>query len=194
MPIMSGSRLLLIAGPNGVGKTTYAFRHLRDAHGVVEFVNLDEISRGLSPLAPNSARVAAARVAHHRIREHLATGSSFAIETTLAGATHHETIALAHHRRFEVQILYLAVATAELCIARVARRVAEGGHDVPKADIRRRFARSVARLPGYLAAVDLWRIIDASNGRLAVVAEGRRNETEIVDAERFAALRLSIPG
>ncbi len=164
--------LWLIAGPNGVGKTTYAFRHIRAVSGASEFVNLDEIARGLSPLDVEAGRLPASRVAIARIRDLFQARRTFSLETTLAGRTHLRTIARAKRSGFDVVVLYFAVAQVETCLARIARRVSEGGHDIPENEARRRFARSLVNVPDYFARADLWRVFDA-NRRPVIVAEGR---------------------
>ena len=165
--------LFLIAGPNGAGKTTYAFRHIRAVSGSARFVNLDEIARGLSPLDPTAASARAARVALDLTRNLIDDRVSFSIETTLAGRTHLRTIAAARTAGFGIVLLYFAAVSPEVCLARIARRVAEGGHDVPEADVRRRFARSLQNLPAYAAQTDLWRIFDVTRLPVHVAAEGR---------------------
>jgi predicted ABC-type ATPase len=170
---MTKPRLWLIAGPNGAGKTTYAFRHIRSVAGTTHFVNLDEIARGLSPLDPEAERQGAARVALSMASRFISTGRSFSIETTLAGRTHLRTIDRAKRAGFEIVLLFFAVASVETCLERIARRVAEGGHAVPEADARRRFARSLANFPAYAAASDLWRVFDNNGAKPRVVAEGR---------------------
>lgn len=164
--------LWLVAGPNGVGKTTYALRHIRQVSGSVHFVNLDEIARGLSPLDPQAARVDAAKVAIGRARSFIAAGQPFTIETTLAGRTHLLTLAQARSAGFAVNLLYFYVANVEECLRRVARRVAEGGHAVPEADVRRRFTRSLENFPLYSGRCDLWRVFDNNGPAPAIVAEG----------------------
>ena len=171
----------LIAGPNGAGKTTYARAHLHATTGTLDFVNLDEIARGLSPLAPERARASAARVAIERMRGFFAAGTGFATETTLSGRAQRGLIAEAKRAGFDVGILFFAVRTPETCMVRVARRVAEGGHDVPEDDLRRRFARGLANLPDYLALADAWRLFDADNGRPKIIAERHAGGMEIVD-------------
>jgi predicted ABC-type ATPase len=166
--------LWLIAGPNGVGKTTYAYRHVRQISGSVHFVNLDEIARGLSPLDAEVARDAAARVALHRIREFITAKQSFSLETTLAGRTHLRTIKTAVRAGFEVRLLLFFVASVDVCLTRVARRVVEGGHSVPEADVRRRFTRSIANFPEYAKLVDHWTILDNSKAAPVTAAEGRK--------------------
>ena len=167
--------LWLVAGPNGVGKTTYALRHIRAVSGSVRFVNLDEIARGLSPIAPDAERVEAARIALARIDALLrANGDSvdFTIETTLSGLTYLRRLMAAKRRGWAINLLYFTVATPEAALTRIARRVSEGGHDVPEADARRRFARSIANFPRYAALADLWRVFDNNRPQPRVAAEG----------------------
>jgi predicted ABC-type ATPase len=166
----------LVAGPNGVGKTTYAFRHIRAVSGSVRFVNLDEIARGLSPMDVDADRAEAARIALARIEALVAangTGTDFTIETTLAGLTYLRRLADARARGWRVHLLYFIVADPEIALARIARRVSEGGHAIPESDARRRFARSIQNLPRYLALADLWRVFDNNGLQPKVAAEGR---------------------
>ena len=166
----------LVAGPNGVGKTTYAFRHIRAVSGSVRFVNLDEIARGLSPMEPDAERAEAARIALGRIEALVAGNGSrtdFTIETTLAGLTYMRRLRNARARGWRVHLLYFAVADPEIALARIARRVSEGGHAIPERDARRRFDRSIVNLPRYLALADLWRIFDNNGPQPKVAAEGR---------------------
>ena len=166
----------LIAGPNGVGKTTYAFRHIRAVAGSVRFVNLDEIARGLSPLQPDAERIEAARIALSRTRSLLGGNgerADFSLETTLAGVTYLRLLEDAVERGWHVNLLYFAVASPETALARIARRVSEGGHAIPEADARRRFARSLANFPRYAALSTLWRVFDNNGSQPRAAAEGR---------------------
>lgn len=166
--------LWIIAGPNGVGKTTYAFRHIRAVSGTTRFVNLDEVARGLSPLEPQAGQRRAARVALDLMRALIDERRTFSLETTLAGRTHLQTIERARSAGFATNLLFFVVRSPEICLARIARRVSEGGHDVPEADVHRRFERAVRNLQDYVEAVDLWRVLDNNGRRPAVVAEGRQ--------------------
>ncbi len=173
--------LWLVAGANGVGKTTYARHHIVSYSGTKSFVNLDEVARGLSPFDPEAERVRAARVSLNYLYSVLdmpGPGSrtpdprkSISLETTLAGLTHLRTVARAKANGWHVHLLYFAVQSPELALARIARRVSEGGHDVPKVDARRRFERSLRNFTLYAAKTDLWRVFD-NNARPKVVAEG----------------------
>ena len=166
----------IVAGPNGVGKTTYAFRHIRAVAGTVRFVNLDEIARGLSPMDPDAERREAARIALGRFDAYVGANGGrgdFSLETTLAGLTYLPRLRAAKERGWRVHLLYFAVATPETALTRIARRVSEGGHMVPEVDARRRFVRSIANIPRYVALADMWRVFDNNGGQPKVAAEGR---------------------
>jgi predicted ABC-type ATPase len=173
----------LIAGPNGVGKTTYAMRHLEAVSGSINFVNLDEIARGLSPLRPAAAQVEAARIALARARFFIRERATFAMETTLSGRSHLNLLRDASEGGLSTAMLYFSVRDPAICLERIARRVAEGGHDVPQPVVRRRFARSLANLPGYVRSCDLWRVYEASGVRPALALEGVRSEIRFRDEE-----------
>lgn len=170
--------LWFVAGADGVGKTSFAFRQIAAISGSKSFVNLDEIARGLSPLDPEAERVRAGRIALTILKETLippsAETKSMTLETTLAGKTHLKTIELAHSAGWLVHLLYFAVKSPEIALARIARRVSEGGHNVPETDARRRFERSIDNLPNYIAACDFWRVYDNNAMQPVTVAEGRQ--------------------
>jgi predicted ABC-type ATPase len=173
--------LWLVAGANGVGKTTYARDHIQSYSGTKSFVNLDEIARGLSPFDPEAERVRAARISLNYLNsvlgslkpesDNLDFRKSISLETTLAGLTHLRTIDRAKANGWRVNLLYFVVQSPELALARIARRVSEGGHDIPEADARRRFKRSLQNFGLYAAKCDLWRVFD-NNARPKVIAEG----------------------
>jgi len=183
--------LWLVAGPNGVGKTTYARRYIEAFSGSRNFVNLDEIARGLSPFDPEAERVRAARVSLEFLRDTLEAPNglrrSVTLETTLAGLTHWRTIDLAHKNGWLVHLLYFAVRSVDVSLARVARRVSEGGHNVPEPDVRRRFGRSIANFHAYAAKIDLWRVFDNNASQPVAIAEGRCGCRSFLD-ERVAGI------
>ena len=167
--------LWLIAGPDGVGKTTYARRYLRAVAGTERFVNLDEIARGFSPLTPTpdaETAAAAARAVLARCAETIAARRSFALETTLAGRTHLRTLERAKAAGFATTLLFCILPDVEIALTRIAARVAAGGHAVPEADARRRFPRACGNFATYAAACDLWRILDTQLAEPRLVAAG----------------------
>jgi len=187
-------RFWLIAGPNGVGKTTYAFKNVPAVSGSMNFVNLDEIARGLSPLEPRLAEREAARVALSRARHFIAEGAVFSMETTMSGRVHLDLMREARKAGMSPALLYFSVRTPEICLERIARRVAEGGHDVPEDVVRRRFARSHQNLAAYTASADLWRIYEASGAKPCLAAEGRQSETVHTDPDCLAAANSVVRG
>jgi predicted ABC-type ATPase len=185
--------LWLIAGPNGVGKTTYARRYLLSVAGTDRFVNLDEIARGFSPLRPTpdaETAAAAARAVLTRSADNIAAHRSFALETTLAGRTHLRTVAAAKAAGFAVNLLFCILPDVETALARIAARVAGGGHAVPEADARRRFPRACANFATYAAVSDLWRILDTQLAEPRLVAFGP--PPSIADAALLAALPVAL--
>jgi predicted ABC-type ATPase len=177
----------LIAGPDGVGKTTFAMKRLEAISGSINFVNFDEISRGLSPLRSQAAEREAATIALSRVAHFIASGSTFALETTLSGKAQMRLLREARRAGLATSLLYFSVRTPEICLERIARRVAEGGHDVPADIVRRRFVRSSANLPGYLALSDLWRIYEASGPAPALALEGHRTSVTYRDEDQLRA-------
>lgn len=183
--MVNGKVLWLVAGPNGVGKTTYARRYIEAFSGSRNFVNLDEIARGLSPFDPEAERVCAERVSLDFLRDTLQAPNgahrSVTPETALAGRTHLRTIDLAHKNGWLVHLLYFGVGSVDVSLARIARRVSEGGHNVPEADARRRFERSIANFEAYAAKSDLWRIFDNNAHQPIAIAERRAGCISFLD-------------
>lgn len=135
-------RCLLIAGPNGAGKTTFAREYLPNDARVLNFVNADLIASGLSPLRPELAAVSAARLMLDEMDSLVERRADFAWESTLSGLGHVKRLQIMRGLGYHVEIIYLRLASSRLALRRVAARVRQGGHNVPKADVLRRFSRS----------------------------------------------------
>lgn len=134
-------RCLIIAGPNGAGKTTFARDFLpRDA--LTRFINTDLIAAGLSPLDPSSAQLTAGRVFLSEVDRVSASRTDFAFESTLSGLTLISRLRRIQAGDYTIEIIYLKLDDVRISLERIAARVRAGGHDVPEADARRRFARS----------------------------------------------------
>ena len=152
---------IILAGPNGGGKTTFAREFLRLEADVIQFVNADLIAAGISPFAPQTADVVAGRIMIERLKELSSEGVDFALETTLSGNW------LVHHIRdwqtkgYTVDLYYLTSPSPEFAVERVAKRVREGGHFIPEDVIHRRFHRSLDMLERkYKPLVDRWMVYD----------------------------------
>ena len=132
-------KLYIIAGCNGAGKTTASYTVLPEMLDCREFVNADEIAKGLSPFNPESVAIDAGRLMLQRMDDLLIAGEDFAFETTLATRSYVKFIDQAHAMGYFVSLLFFWLPTPELAIVRVATRVSKGGHDIPEEVIRRRY-------------------------------------------------------
>ena len=165
--------LYIISGCNGAGKTTASYTVLPEILKVEEFVNADEIARGLSPFHPDSMAIEAGRLMLKRIDELLLKGKDFAIETTLATRSYAELVKRAHGLDYTVHLVFFWLSSPQLAKERVASRVSQGGHNIPPAVIRRRYDLGIRNLLKiFIPIVDEWVIADNSNLAQAVVAEG----------------------
>ncbi|MEG1621915.1 MAG: zeta toxin family protein [Alistipes sp.] len=175
-------KLYIIAGCNGAGKTTASYTVLPEMLDCREFVNADEIAKGLSPFNPESVAIEAGRLMLHRMDDLLAEGANFAFETTLAARSYARFVERAHERGYFVTLLYFWLPTFEQAIERVATRVSEGGHNIPTDVIRRRYANGIKNLTTlYTPICDYWVIYNNSSADgIRKVAWGIRNEIKEV--------------
>src|SRR5258708_3311957 len=154
---------LIIAGPNGAGKTTFAREFLPREGGIVHFVNADLIAAGLSPLKPAMANMKAGKVFLSELDRLSGTKVDFAFESTLSGLTYRERIRKWKRQGYRIELVYLRLDSPEIALKRIAARVQEGGHDVPAADVRRRFVRSWRNFENlYRPLCDAWWLYDAT--------------------------------
>lgn len=134
-------RCIVIAGPNGAGKTTFAREYLPKVAGVVQFVNADLIAQGLAPLDPGIAALAAGRLVLQEVNRLAAARVDFAFESTLSGVSYVRHLTNWKKRGYRIEIVYLRLRSPQLALRRIAARMRQGGHSVPRADVLRRFDR-----------------------------------------------------
>ncbi|MCI0471682.1 MAG: AAA family ATPase, partial [Candidatus Aminicenantes bacterium] len=165
----------IIAGANGVGKTTFA-RSYSDRYPL-EFVNADEAARELNPGDMNSVKLKAGRFFFKKVGELLKTDDNFIIESTLAGKYLLKLIQAARDKNFFVQIIYIFLENPDTCIERIKERVLKGGHNVPDKDVIRRYHRSKKNFwTLYKNLADKWFIMYNSEFHFTEVAIGSKNE------------------
>lgn len=166
-------RCLVIAGPNGAGKTTFARQYLARDGRTIHFINADLIAAGLSPLAPERAALSAARLMLAEIDRLMAAREDFAFESTLSGRTYVSRLEHLKAIGYHLEIVYLRVASPRLLLKRIAARVRQGGHTVPKADVLRRFTRSQHNFDTvYRPLADAWAMYENSGAKPILVAQG----------------------
>ena len=163
--------LYIIAGCNGAGKTTASFTILPEMLDCKEFVNADEIARGLSPFQPEKVSFKAGRIMLERITDLLESKENFAFETTLATKSYRSIISLARADGYNVTLLFFWLQTVNLAIERVKTRVLEGGHNIETEVIERRYKRGIKNLfEIYLPIADEVMIFDNSEGKHELIA------------------------
>ena len=154
-------KIIIIAGPNGAGKTTFARDFLPAEAQTLRFINADLIAAGLAPFNPESASFKAGRLMLEEIDECVDAGHSFAFETTLSGLVYLKKIALWQANGYQVKLWFLSLPHADIAVSRVARRVLQGGHNIPEDVIRRRFKAGTENFhQRYTKAVDSWVLYD----------------------------------
>lgn len=178
---MSRPWLWLLAGPNGAGKSTYARDLLAD---VEEIVGPDEFAYRLSKDAPESASLQAGRLAVRRRNELLEQCRTFAIETTLSGRRHLLLIERARSEGWSIGAVYIGLGSPDLAIQRVRERVSQGGHDVPAADIRRRYQRGLGNLAIVYERADRLVVLDNSSVRKRMKRVLEVNQGSVVFRQR----------
>jgi len=139
-------KIVLIAGPNGAGKTTFAREFLPNEGDCPTFINADLIAAGISPFNPEGVSVRAGRLMLEELENQVRQRKNFAFETTLSGRTYQKKIGDWQNLGYHVKLIFLSLPHADLAVARVAARVAQGGHNIPETTIRRRFALGLDNL------------------------------------------------
>ena len=173
--------LYIIAGCNGAGKTTASFTILPEVLNCKEFINADEIAKGLSPFQPESVAMQAGRIMLARMDELLQKGETFAFETTLATKSYKQKIEWAQANGYEVTLLFFWLDSPNMAKKRVAQRVAEGGHNIPLETIERRYHNGIVNLFAiYIDMVDICYIFDNSEGRKELIAQKERHKDIVI--------------
>jgi len=185
--------LYVISGCNGAGKTTASYTVLPEILDCEEFINADEIARGLSPFNPDKVAIEAGRIMLAKINEFLKKGLDFAFETTLSSKSFLNTIKKAKENGYEITLLFFWLDSVELAIERVKTRVAEGGHDIPEKVIRRRYYSGIKNLFDlYLPVCDYWMITNNSTPNLELIAEGNYKTITKIENNHIFELMKSL--
>jgi predicted ABC-type ATPase len=182
--------LYIIAGPNGVGKTTFADRYLPDEAKQLEFVNADLIARGLSPYDPDSAVIEAGRIALTRMRELISNRMGLTWETTMSGKTAVVWLRQAREAGYVLKAYFLWVRNPETTILRIRQRVVEGGHAITEEVSRRRFFKTIQNFfTVYRPVMTSWKLFQNELPGPRLLAVGKRGRLVVRDPEEFAKIQ-----
>jgi predicted ABC-type ATPase len=188
---MSDRNLYIIAGCNGAGKTTASFTILPEIINCKEFVNADEIAKGLSPFQPEKVAFEAGRIMLNRINELLSANATFAFETTLSTKSYKNKIIDARKKGYTITLLFFWLQNIELAKERVKIRVSEGGHNIEPEIIERRYINGIKNLfEIYIPLVDGALIFDNSTGKREYLAKKDADgKLQIINEIKFNELK-----
>lgn len=155
--------VIILAGCNGVGKTTASETVLVESLKLFTFVNADTIAKGLSAYNPEASAMEAGRIMLERLNELANQKKDFAFETTLSGRGYVRWFRDWHTAGYYLHLVYIWLNDVNLAVQRVAQRVREGGHNIPEDRIRERYERSVRNFfQLYEPLVDSWDVFENS--------------------------------
>ena len=175
-------RILMIAGPNGAGKTTMTLELIRGCSMLYEFINADEIARGLAPRHPESMALTASKLMIKRLKELLDADKSFAFEITASGTNYVKHLKAAKMKGYEISLTFLWLSKPEEAVKRVAQRVKQGGHHVPEGSVIRRYYSGIKNLiQHYLPLADEVFIMDNSSEESSKRLIARKNKNDPLD-------------
>mgnify|MGYP004672606705 CR=1 FL=1 len=167
--------LYIIAGANGSGKSTLAEVLLKEKN--LEFLNADEIAKEISPNAINSVPITAGKEYFKRLKIFFDDNKSFAVESTLSGNNIVKIINTARVKNYKIILVYSFLQNCTTCIERVKKRVENGGHNVPEADIIRRYYKSIVKFwDKYRLLVDEWTMFYNGYDYAPIIASFGTNE------------------
>lgn len=188
-------KLYIIAGCNGAGKTTASYTILPEILECEEFVNADEIAKGLSPFRPEKSGIQAGRLMLERIKSLINAEQDFAFETTLSTKSYKNIIQDAKNNNYSVTLIFFWLSSQDLAVKRVETRVKEGGHNIPENVIRRRYENGLKNFFNiFKQIVDDWMLIDNSGEPYELIAEKKESEEIIYNPNIWGRLKTRYHG
>jgi len=177
--------IVIIAGANGVGKTTFARTFLQEYDYV--FLNADEIAKSLSAENPAAKKISAGKLFFKELKEAIEHEKSLLIESTLSGHYLEKFLKNLNDDNYQITVIFLFADSPEILIKRIAERVEKGGHFVPNEDVKRRLIRGKQNFwKIYKNLADEWFLYYNMEDNFQLTAAGEKNETLVIDENLFA--------
>jgi len=190
---MKNRNVYIIAGPNGSGKTTFAKTFLPEYAKCDRFINADLIAAGLSPFSPQQVAIKSGKLVLEQIKEYSENGVDFGFETTLSGVTYLKYFKMLKEKGYKIHIYFLWIPGVQLAVARVKDRVAQGGHNVPVQDVKRRFGRSMKKFfVNYRLLADQWMLFNNSQPKPRIIARKQNAYIDVIDKSLFEEITKKI--
>jgi predicted ABC-type ATPase len=178
--------MYIIAGCNGAGKTTVAYKLLPNILNCDEFVNADEIARGISPFKPETVSFQAGRIMLNRLNELIEIKTDFAFETTLSTLSYKQLILKAKESGYFVSLIFIWLNSDKLAIKRVKNRVKSGGHNIPTDVVERRYKRGINNLANvFVNLSDYCLVVDNSQSPISLIFEKKLGTNRIIDSLKW---------
>ena len=182
---------LIVGGPNGAGKTTFALEYL--AGRPSPYLSADAIAKEINPEAPEEAKVAAGKAFFRQLDALIQGGESFVVESTLSGLGFARAMERMRAEGYAVAVVFVFLASPDVCVARVRERVRKGGHHVPEADVRRRYGRSLGNFwDVYRFKADRWQLFFNAEKGYEEVAAGRGEAYQVYDEQLFKQFKADL--
>ncbi len=176
--------IVIIAGANGVGKTTFARAFLREYD--YEFLNADEIAKSLSAENPQEKKISAGKLFFQKLKKSVEDNKSLLIESTLSGRYLQKFLKNLKGENYQIRIVFLFADSTEILIERIAERVTKGGHFVPNEDVRRRFVRGKENFwQIYRNLADEWFLYYNMKDNFQMIATGEKEKVFVIDENLF---------
>lgn len=183
--------IVIIAGANGVGKTTFARAFLREYD--YEFLNADEIAKSLSAENPQAKKISAGKLFFQKLKSAVEDNKSLLIESTLSGRYLQKFLENLKDKNYQITIIFLFADSTEILIERIAERVKKGGHFVPGEDVKRRFVRGKDNFWRiYKDLADSWSLFYNMSNDFKKIAAGEDDKTILIDEALFKEFLESV--